>query len=176
MAKTRAQKEQSIKQLVEKLSAMKALVFASFSGLTVKEATLLRQTLRAQQVDFVIAQKSLLRLALEQAKLDPQVASQVTGSAALVFGYADEVTPAKLIQQFGKDHPAVKLVGGVMEGKWITAEQSQALAKLPSRDELIAKTVWTIQAPLTGFVNVLAGNIRNLINVLNALQAKQPTS
>lgn len=176
MAKTRAQKELTVKQLVEKLSTMKALVFISFAGLTVKEATLLRQTLREQQVDFLIAQKSLLRRALGQADLDPEIVDRVAGSAALAFGYGDEVMPARLLQKFGKDHPAVQLVGGVVQGAWLGAPEVQALAKLPNREELIAKTVWTIQAPLTGLVNVMAGNLRGLLNVLNALQAKQPAT
>jgi len=67
----------------------------------------------------------------------------------------------------------VSFAGGILENQWIAADKVKALAKLPGRDELIAKTVSAIKAPITGFVNVLAGNLRGLINVLKAVQNRQ---
>lgn len=174
MAKSRQQKEVSVKDLTEKFQRMKSVVFSTFAGLSVKDSTQLRQTLRDQGIDYVVAKKSLMKRALADAKLDATIIDQVAGGSALAFGFEDEVMPAKLLATFAKDHEVVKLVGGVVNGEYLDESRIGALAKLPSREELVAKTVWTIKAPLTGFVNVLAGNLRGLITVLQAIKDKQP--
>ena len=80
------------------------------------------------------------------------------------------MAPAKILEQFSKTNGAVKIIGGVIERKFITAAEVIALAKLPSKQELLAKLVGTINAPISGFVNVLAGNLRGFVQVLNAIK------
>jgi large subunit ribosomal protein L10 len=86
----------------------------------------------------------------------------------MAFG-SDEVAPAKILVDFAKGKE-MKIYGGLLEGKFITAAKVKELAGLPSKLELIALTVRTIQAPISGFVNVLAGNLRGLVNVLKAVK------
>lgn len=174
MPKTRQQKEATLGALTDKLKAMKAVVFTSFSGLSVKDTGDLRNQLRAQEIEMMVAKKTLMRRALKDADLDPDMIDQVEGSVAMVFGYEDEVTPAKLLSAYAKGHDQVKLVGGIADGKFLNAAEVMALSKVPSRHELLAKTVWTLKSPMTGLVNVMAGNIRGLLTILQALQDKKP--
>lgn len=174
MPKTRQQKEVTLNALTEKLRSMKAVVFTAFSGLSVKDSSDLRNQLRKQEIEMMVAKKTLMRRALKEAELDPAMIDQVEGSVAMVFGYEDEVAPAKLLSTYAKTHEQVKLVGGIADGKFLTATEVVALSKVPSRQELLTKTVWTLKSPMTGLVNVMAGNIRGLLTILQALQEKKP--
>lgn len=176
MAKTRREKEQTVATLTKKLVAMKAVVFVGYAGLTVKEATQLRSMLRGQEVEYIVAKKALLRRALAETAFDQSIVDQLTGEVALAVGYSDEVMPAKLLYTFGKDHQAIQLIGGLVNGQYLGASDVTALARLPSRQELLTKTVWVINGPLTGLVNVLAGNLRGLITILTALKDRQPAA
>jgi len=173
MAKTRVQKEQETAVLVDHLQRMKSAVLSSTSGLTVKDMTELRSTLRKAGLDYVVAKKTLVKRALEASGLAKVDISPVQASFSLTFGYEDEVAPAKILAQFGKTHEAVKFLGGILEGSYVGVEQVQQLAKLPTRDELRARVVGSIAAPISGFVNVLAGNLRGLVRVLDAIRTKQ---
>ena len=89
---------------------------------------------------------------------------------ALAMGFDDEVAPARLIFQFAKTHKALEIVGAITgEGQLLSAGQVKALASLPSKEQLLAQVVGTIAAPLSSFMSVLSGNIRNLFYVLNAI-------
>lgn len=103
--------------------------------------------------------------------LDPR---KFEGRIATIFGYEDEVAPAKILADFQKEHEEkVDFVAGILENKLLNSEEVKALAKLPSKAELYAKIVGSINAPVSSFVNVLAGNIRNLVNVLKAVEEKK---
>ncbi len=76
----------------------------------------------------------------------------------------------KLVKGFSKKHEDIEFQGGILEGQIIDIEELKKLADLPSREELLAKVVGSLNAPISGFVNVLAGNLRGLVNVLNAIK------
>ena len=170
MAKSRKQKELTLGGLTEQLGKAKSVVFADVKGLTVKDATELRNKARKENVGVLVAKKTLMRLAFKEAGYDGIDPGALQGSLVMVTGFDDEVAPAKLAAEFAKDHEALKIVAGVLERKLVDAAAITALSKLPSKQELIAKLVGSINAPLSGFVNVLAGNLRGLVNVLNAVK------
>lgn len=176
MAISRQAKTETLASLAEKLGRTKALVFTHYQGLSVKEVTELRRQLRTESIDLLVAKKTLLRKALADSGYDAGLVDTLPGDVAVAFGYADEVTPAKLLATYGKTHPQVELLAGLIEGRSISAAEVKALAKLPSKTELLAQTVWVIKGPVTGLVNVLAGNIRGLVTVLNALKDRQPAA
>ncbi len=174
MAKSRVKKEQEIENLVTRLNRMKVAVVTSTSGLNVKGTNELRTALRASGIEYVVAKKTLVRRALEQAKLADTVdLKPLAESFALSFGYDDEVTPAKVLATFAKTHDSVKFLGGVMERSFVSAEQMKALSALPSTDELRARLVGSIAAPLSGFVRVLNGNLTGLVRILDGYQSKR---
>ncbi len=169
MPKTKEQKEQAVRTLVDQLEAAKSAVFANFQGLTVSESEELRTLCREQNVSYVASKKTLLKRALAEKGMEVDTKA-FEGGIAAVFGNDDEVAPAQVIAKFAKDHEVVKIFGGVLEGAYIDDAKVTALSKLPSKQELYAKLVGSINAPVSGFVNVLAGNIRGLVNVLNAVK------
>ncbi|NUM25195.1 MAG: 50S ribosomal protein L10 [Candidatus Buchananbacteria bacterium] len=173
MAKTRQKKEKMVKDLADKVGKAKSLVFVSFDGLKVKEVEELRRTFRAENVDYLVAKKTLMNVAFKEAGVEGFDSKAFTKEVATVIGYDDEVAPARMVEKFSKDHEALKSIGGVLEGKFVSREKVVELSKLPSRDELLAKVVGSINAPVSGFVNVLAGNLRNFVYVLNAIKSSK---
>ena len=169
MAKTRQQKEQTYTDLVVALKASKSAVFANFQGLTVKATEELRGICRKEQISFVASKKTLLKKALNEVGLDIDTKS-FDGGVAVVLGTLDEVAPAQIVAEFAKTHVAVKIFGGILEGNAISGSKVEALSKLPSKIQLYSKLVGTLNAPISGFVNVLAGNMRGLVTVLNAIK------
>jgi len=117
----------------------------------------------------LVTKKTLMKIALKKAGLavKPEVFDK---SAAAVFGINDEAAPARIVQTFAKTHEALNVFGGILEGKFVGREKILELAKLPSREELLAKVLGSIKAPVSGFVNVLAGNLRGLVGVLSAIK------
>lgn len=170
MAKSRQQKSTAHDQVVDRLSRMQSVVFAGYAGLTVKDVTDLRSTLRQVGAEMVAVKKTVLKRALESAKLDAAAMEALTGEVAMVFGFEDEVTPAKTLATFAKTHEALVLKGAFVNGAFLDAAGAKALSKLPGRDELRTKVVWLLASPMSGVVNVLAGNVRGLLNVLVARQ------
>lgn len=170
MAKSRQQKSTAHDQVVDRLSRMQSVVFAGYAGLTVKDVTDLRSTLRKAGAEMVAVKKTVLKRALESAKLDAAAMETLTGEVAMVFGFEDEVTPAKALATFAKTHEALVLKGAFVSGAFLDAAGAKALSKLPGRDELRTKVVWLLASPMSGVVNVLAGNVRGLLNVLVARQ------
>ena len=170
MPKTRQQKEQLLQQLIDDLSSAKAATLTSFTKITVSADQGLRKELRQQEVKYEVVKKTLLRKAFEKLGLPTDKVDTWQGNISLAVSEKDEVAPAKVIDKFIKNNESMVILGGVLGQEWMEADRIKSLAKLPSKEELIAKTVGTIKAPLNGFVNVLAGNLRGLVNVLNAIK------
>lgn len=173
MAISRIAKEQAVDQLSGELGRISLAVMTDYRGLTVREIEELRAKLREAGMTYRVTKNTLLRLALKSspklAKLDPEV---FTGPMALAFGFEDEVAPARVIFQYAKEHQALEIVGALTgDGNLLTPAEVKALATLPSREQLLGQVVGTIAAPLTGLVGVMAGNVRSIINILNALAA-----
>ncbi len=175
MPKTKLQKQEILRDLEEKIKKAKSIVFTEFNALGVKDNEELRRKLRESGSEYLVTKKTLLKLALEKADIKDLNPREFEGKIATVFGYEDEVAPAKNLAEFQKDHEDnINLIGGILENKFIDEAKVKALAKMPSKDELYAKIVGSLNAPISGFVNVLAGNMRSLLNVLNAIkEAKQ---
>jgi large subunit ribosomal protein L10 len=140
--------------------------------LKVKDINDLRKKCRETEVDYLVVKKTLLKKTLSASGLDGQLVDNFQGGIAAAFG-TDEVTPAKTLNDFSKDHPALVCLGGFLEKKYFNQEQVLALAKLPSKQELLAQMVGSIKAPIAGFVNVLSGNLRGLVRVLEAIRGSK---
>lgn len=170
MPKTRQQKKDIIKNIVEKFDQAKSAIIADYTGLTVPATEELRQKCKDEQVELIAVKKTLLKKALQEAKIKQADQINYQGSLLLAFGLEDEVAPAKIINSFAKDHEQVQFCSGILEGKIIDAKQVKDLAALPSKLELYAKIVGSLNAPVSGFVNVMVGNLRGLVNVLSAIK------
>lgn len=175
MPKNKIQKQEIFRNLNEKMKKSKSMVFAGFNALGVKDNEALRAKLRAEKSEYYVAKKTLINLALKENNLDINV-RDFDGKVAAIFSYEDEVAPAKILGAFRKDKDKegrVFFLGGILEGKLLSKSEVEALSLIPSKQELYGRLVGSINAPVSGFVNVLAGNLRNLVNVLKAIEEKK---
>jgi len=172
MPKTRAKKEELISKIESQLTEAKSAVLVNYKGLKVIETEELRNALREKGVSFNVAKNTLVKIALKKHGIAFEKGI-FEKPVAIAFAVTDEVAPAKEIDLFAKKHEALEILGGILEKKMIDASAVKQLASLPSREELLAKMVGSISAPLSGMVNVLAGNIRGLVNVLNSYKEKK---
>ncbi len=172
MAKTRIQKEQDLQELTDRLKGAKSVVMSDYRGTTVKDIDAFRKALTKENVKSKVYKVSLIKKAFEANGIDTATLDYKT-PVILSVSEEDEVAPARIIKNISKEVKTIGILSGVLDGQFATREQMLALADLPSKDELRAKVVGTINAPVSGFVNVLAGNLRGLINVLNAVAQKQ---
>ncbi len=167
MPKSKDTKEKLVAGLSEDFDKAKSAVLVDYKGLKVKESEELRKTLRNESISFRVVKNSLLKIVLKDKKIE--VDQEVLDKPlALAIGFQDETVPAKAINDYAKNHEALEIVGGILENEFISESKVKQLAMLPSRQELQAKLLGTISAPMSGFVNVAAGNIRGLINVIRA--------
>lgn len=173
MPKSKKQKETTVADLKTGLQQAKAVVFANFQGLTVAQSEELRKISRAENVEMLAAKKSLVKRALEEAGITGVDPSTFEGGVATFIAQNDEIIAAKIVQGFAKRHEIVKIFGGILEGKFIDSAMVKSLAALPSKKELLGKLVGTMNAPISGFVNVCAGTLRGFMNVLNAYKDKK---
>lgn len=173
MAVTKAQKEEILKKLEDNFAKAKAVYFAQNKGLEVKKVTALRKKLHKEGIDLVVAKKTLMKIAAKKNNL-PDLSNEVMeGPVAAAFGYKDVVIPAKLLYEFSKENENLQLLGAVVEGKLLSKAEAKQLATLPSREELLAKLVGSMKAPVSGFHGVLSGVLRKLVYGLKAVHDKK---
>jgi len=169
MPLTKEQKQKIVEELKEKIDRQKSMVFVAVEGLKAADIFDLRKKLGEADCQLQVIKKTLTDIAFKKEKLEFNI-KELEGQFALVFGFGDEVSPAKIAYQFSLGNKNLKILGGFFEDKFRSAEEIIALAKIPSKQELFAKVVGSISSPISGFVNVLQANIKGLIYVLK--QAK----
>lgn len=165
----RTEKEALLSEVVTEAKAAKSLVFSDYKGVTVKQLSALRGELRKGGSRFKILKKTILDIALREAGIEVD-ARKLEGQIGVAFA-PDEVSAAKTIADFVKVNKEVKLsiVGGALEGKSLSAAEVNALAKLPSKDEMRARLAGTLQAPVSSFVRALSGTYGGFVRVLGAV-------
>lgn len=171
MPKTKTQKEAIISSLTDKLAKQKGIVFLDYKGLGVKEMTELRTKTKEVQGNLTVAKKTLLSRVLKEKGIEVNL-KDMEGQIAVVFSYEDPITPLQSVYAFSKAHGSLKILGGYLEKKVQSAADMIAIAQLPSKQELLAKVVGSVAAPMSGLVRVLNGNIKGLVIALNAMSQK----
>ena len=172
----RNEKESFVAEFRERLDRAPVLYLTDFTGLDVKSLTKLRQNLRDSGAEYVVGKNRLVARALQEAQL-PDLGDALTGPTGVVFGFGDVVGPAKVLTDFPKDHqdrPAVKV--GVLEKKVIEPAQIAQLAKLPSREQLLAQLAGALQAPMAALAGVLEAKLQEMAGLLDALKEQKNQS
>ena len=154
------------------IEASKGVFVVDYRGLTVKEAQELRRALREANAHMKVYKNNIVRIALNEAEM-PNIDDMLKGTCAYVFYENDPVEAAKVLKQEADKLKKMQILGGIADGKAITAEEALAYAELPSRDELLAKLVYVIVSPLSGIAQVCAGPARGLVTALQAVADKQ---
>lgn len=165
-------KQQVVNEISDKLQRSVTAVLTDYRGLNVAEATLLRKELRDAGVEYRVLKNTLTKLAAEKAGYE-ELKKDLVGPTAIAFSYDDPVAPAKILSKFAKEYKKLVLKSGVVEGKIIDLQGISALADLPSREVLLAQVLAGFHAPVSGFVNVMHGNLRNFACVINAIKEQK---
>jgi large subunit ribosomal protein L10 len=171
LAITREKKETIVNEYVEKMRRSQAVIVSEYRGLTTKQLQNLRRDLRAAQSELAVSKNTLAARALTEVGL-PAPDELLTGPVALTFCYDEVAAPAKVMTKFAKDSKVLVLRGGLMGQSVFNESGVQALTELPSKEQLRGQVVGTLQSPMSGLVNVLAGTMRGFLNVLNARSAQ----
>ena len=166
----RDQKVQEVKSLAERVEKAKTLIFAGYRGLKVSEVTDLRTKLRKGQSTFKVVKNRLMKRVLKEKGLE-QLDAYFRDPTALATSDTDPINPAKILVEFAKANNRLEIKGGFMDGAVLTAKDIDALAKMPSREVLLARALASMQAPATNMAGVLAAIPRKLVYALNAIKA-----
>lgn len=162
------EKEELVEEIKDRFSRSEAVILVDYRGLTVKELQALRGKLRECGCELRVYKNTLTEIALRELAM-PELGGLLEGPTAFTFGFGDPVAPAKALTAFAKDHKALELKGGLVQRAVMGAEDVKALATLPSREELVAKLLGTMQNPLGGLVRVLAGPAGAFARVVKAV-------
>ena len=165
-------KKTLVSEVAEKLRNAKGAVIVDYRGLNVEEVTELRKLSRENGIEYKVYKNSTMRFACKEADQEGLLPSLI-GPNAVAMSDSDPVAAAKLLSEFAKKHKNLEIKAGTVEGKILDANGVDALAKLPSREQLVAQVLGGLNAPITGFVNVLNGNLKGLVVALNAIAEKK---
>ncbi len=170
----RAEKAEVIDSLKTKADQSKIAVVTDFRGMSVEQMTALRTKLRDEGVDYKVVKNTLARIALKDGQHEC-LCDQLAENCGVAFGYDDPVVPAKLLVDYIKKNKSknLKTKFASLEGKFLSAEQVEELSKLPGRDELLGKTLSTMNAVPTNFVGVFANLLRNMLYAMNAIKEQK---
>lgn len=176
----RPEKQAIVADIKENFSNAKGIVLTGYKGLTVAQDTKLRAKMREAGVTYRVIKNTMLRFAAKDLGYDDLV-QYLEGTTAVAYSAEDAIAPAKVLETFIKENDLAKaevltVKAGVIDGKVINADQVKALAALPSREVLIAKILGSMQAPVSGLVNVLSGTIRNAVYVLEAIRKQKESA
>lgn len=151
------QKREAVAEIKDRFSAAAAIIVADYRGLTVKEMQDLRRRLRASGGEIKVYKNTLTEIAVRELALPDDLGRYLEGPTAFVFSAEDPVAPAKAIMDFAKEHKALEVKGGFVENAVVDASAVKAIATLPSREELIALLLGTMQNPIAQVMRVMNG-------------------
>jgi large subunit ribosomal protein L10 len=163
----------AVAEITADLKAADIYYFVDYRGLTFAEATELRKRLRKVDTDFRVVKNTLGKIAAKNAGVDG-LDELLAGPTAIAYVHGDPAKAAKTIQDFIREKKKAPMIrGGKLQRSMLTATDVEAIASLPSREQLIAQVVGAIASPLVGLANVLIGPIRGLVVVLGQVQDQQ---
>jgi large subunit ribosomal protein L10 len=170
------EKAEIVQAIQAKVAKSQIGILTDFKGLKVADMTRLRRQLQEADAELTVVKNTLLRRAgADDSPLAPLL-GQVTGPNALTLGYADPVLVTKVLIKFAQEKPQLAIKGGALGGQALSLKDLEALSKLPAREVLLGQLLGVLQGVPQGLVTVLAGVIRNLLNVLVALKDKKAES
>ena len=161
-------KQAIVQEIADKMKNAQGTVVVDYRGLNVEEVTELRKKARENNIDYKVYKNSMMRFAAKEAGVEGLL-DVLVGPTAIAFCEDDPVAPAKLINDFAAAHKALEIRAGVVEGKVLDVAGVKELAELPPREVLVAKVLGGLNAPISGFANVLNANLKGLVVALNAI-------
>jgi len=166
-------KVELVGELRELVGLTKAAILTDYRGLSVAELTELRKKLRDADAEYRVVKNTLFKLAAGDSMPIAEMSEHLTGPTAIGFAKSDPVAVAKILLDYARDHKAMSVKAGVMDGRVLSAAQVEALSKTPPREVLLSQMLGSLQSPIAGFVGTLNGIISNFVFTLQAIADKQ---
>ncbi len=160
-------------ELTTLVGQTKAAILTDYRGLSVAELTELRKKLRDVDAEYRVVKNTLFKLAAGDSMPIDQMGDLLTGPTAIGFAKSDPVAVAKILLDYARDHKAMSVKAGVMDGRILSAAQVDALSKTPPREVLLSQMLGSLQSPIAGFVGTLGGIISNFVFTLQAIADQQ---
>lgn len=169
---TKAFKQEKIEAMKEKFAKAKVAVVTDYKGYTVEEITKLRRELQKQEGDYMVTKNTLAKIAVKGTEFE--VLNEVMkGSIAVAFGFKDEVAPAKVLTKFIKESKKGEILSAVLDGKLLSQKEAESLAKMPSKEEIYAKMLGSINSPATGIVGAINAVMSGLVRAMDQVAKKK---
>ncbi len=169
----RPEKVAEVKAITASLEGAQSIILADYSGLTVHQMTDFRSKCRENQVECKVVKNRLAQIACDNAGTEA-LKDHLKGPIAVLFGPESQVDPAKIVVDFAKENEKMEVRAGYVDGQYLDPDQVKALSKVPSRDELLAKMMASINSPATGLAMALNGVASGLVRCIDAV-AQQKT-
>jgi len=174
--KQRSEKQKDLEQLKSDLAKVSTVILTTFQGITVEQDTKLRRAVQSAGGRYRVVKNTLAERAGAGTAAEPLLKG-LSGTNSIAYTWSDPVALAKALTKIAKDVPAFKFRAGIVEGRVLSIEQIQQLSQLPSKEELIGKIMFLLQAPAQRIASVLAALPRNLaVTVNEAVKANKFSS
>ncbi len=173
MAITKEKKKQVVDALVEQIKSSKSAVLIDFKGTTVNDLEDVRNGLRQSKANMKVVKKTLIKMALRNAGMDVKSMPVLEGEIAMAFSQGSEIDAPKVIGNAIKSKKTLKILGGLMENKFLSIQDVIELSTLPTREELLGKFVGTIVTPVNNFVWALNDVAGRFVRALNAIKGNK---
>ena len=169
---TKAFKDEKIAKIKENVYKAQVAIVTEYKGMTVEEITKLRRALQKDGGDYMVTKNTLAKIALKDTPYEV-LTEKLTGPIAIAFGFEDPVSPAKALSKFIKETKKGTVVAAALDGKLLSAEEAKALAEIPSKEEIYAKMLGSINSPATGIVGAINAVMASLTRAVAAVRDKK---
>lgn len=168
----REQKEKVVASVAEKFKKAQGVYFTDFTGLTVAEMSALRNEFRKAGIEYKVVKNTLIKKAIQEAKMSDKVFSVLKSLTGLAFAYDDPIAPAKIIKKFAAENEKLKFKAATINGTVFNSKQLDQVAGMLSKTENIARAIGTVNSLVAGVPRAVNAVMRNLVSVLDQI-AKQ---
>lgn len=172
---TKAFKNEKLEAIKEIIAKAKVAIVTDYRGLSVLEITQLRRELQKEGADYTVVKNTLAKIAVQGTEYEA-LAELLQGPSAVAFGFNDQVAPAKVLKKFIKEKKKSEIKGGVLDGAVLSAKDVDNLANLPSREELYAKMLGSLNSPAQGIVMTTSGVARALVTAMDAVRKQKESA
>ena len=166
---TKAFKSEKIDAIKSKIEKAQVAIVTEYKGFSVEEITKLRREIQKDGGDYMVTKNTLAKIAVKGTDYEA-LTEKLTGPIALAFGFSDPVSPAKAVTKFIKETKKGEILGAVLDGKLLSVEETKALANLPTKEELYAKMLGSINSPASGIVGCVNGVMASLTRAIAAVR------
>lgn len=169
---TKAFKNDKVQEIKDSMSKATVAIVTDFRGLSVSEITDLRRLLQKEGADYTVVKNTLAKIAIKDTPYE-SLGEFLQGPSGIAMGFGDQVAPAKVLTQFIKKAKKSEIKGGVIDGNVISIDEVRKLSELPSKEELYAKMLGSINSPAHGVVNVVNGVARALVIAMEEVRKQK---